>query len=249
MGKQSILHEVEIYLYENYLTPITTDYMGRIEMARTLGLREVCDSAVLRGGANISSEAIRSGSEIMLKEMAYLLCDGFAINLGYFSISLKVLGVFDSPKDIYDPKRHTLQFQITPGIFMRNELQYVRVKTMGVRKDAIDIALVTDTLNGLTDGTITPGEDIIIQGTRVRIAPDDGSDSDVGIFFVTIGSGMIIPVKRRLTQNDPSRIIARVPDLPPGSYTLRIVTKSSSNRQVLLKNAISTEYDRPLIVM
>ena len=248
MGKQSILHEVEIYLYENYLTPITTDYMGRIEMARTLGLREVCDSAVLRGGANISSESIRSGSEIMLKEMAYLLCDGFAINFGYFSISLKVLGVFDSPKDIYDPKRHTLQFQITPGILMRNELQYVRVKTMGVKKGAIDIALVTDTLTGLTDGTITPGEDIIIQGTRVRIAPDDGSDADVGIFFV-IGSGVVVPVTRRLTQNDPSKIIARVPNLLPGSYTLRIVTKSSANRQALLKNAISTEYDRPLIVM
>ena len=246
MGKQSILHEVEIYLYENYLTAITTDYMGRVEMERTLGLKEVCDSAVLRGGANISSDAIRNGSEIMLKEMAYLLCDGFAINFGYFSISLKVLGVFDSPKDTFDPARHTLQFQITPGILMRSELQYIRVKTMGVKKNAIDIALVTDTLTGFTDGTVTPGEDIMIQGTRIRVAPDDGSDPDAGVFFIA-ENGTVTPVTRRLTQNDPSKVIARVPALPPGSYTLRIVTKNTSKG--LLKNAISAEYDRPLIVV
>lgn len=247
MSKKSILHEVEIYLYENHLTPITTDYMGMVEMERTLGLADVCNSAVLRGGANISAEAIRSGSEIMLKEMAFLLCDGFAINFGYFSISLKIRGVFDSPTDTYDPARHSLHFQITPGIFLRNELQYVRVKTMGVKRDAIYIALVTNSLTGLTDGMITPNEDIIIQGNRVRIAPNDGSDPDVGIFFVA-SDGTATPVTRRLTQNDPSKVIARVPVLPPGSYTLRIVTKASQSNKSLLKNALTTEYDRPLII-
>ena len=248
MSKKSILHEVVIYLYENYLTAVETDYVGKVEMARTLGLNEVCDSAVLRGGANISSEAIRHGSEIMLKEMAYLLCDGFAINFGYFSISLKVQGVFNSPTDTYDPTRHTLLFQITPGILMRNELQYIRVRNMGVKRNAVYIALVTDTFTGLTDGTVTPGEDIIIQGTRVRIAPDDGSDPIVGIFIIS-ADGSVTPVTRRLTQNDPSRVIARVPDIAPGSYTLRIVTKASQGNKALLKNALTAEYDRPLIVV
>ena len=248
MSKKSILHEVEIYLYENHLTPITTDYMGRIEMSRTLGIKEVCDSAVLRGGANITSEAIRTGSEIMLKEMAWLLCDGFAINLGYFIISLKVSGVFDSPNDLYDPKRHSLRFQITPGIYLRNELEYVRIKNMGVKRNSMYISLVTDSLTGLTDGTVTRNDDIIIQGTRVRIAPDDGSDPEVGIFFVA-ANGTATPVTRRLTQNDPSKVTARVPSsLLAGTYTLRIVTKAGQGKE-LLKNAISTEYDIPLVLV
>ncbi len=53
-------------------------------------------------------------------------------------------------------------------------------------------------------------------------------------------------VERRLTQNDPSRIIARVPaELAPGAYTLRIITQYS-NSAVLLKEPRTLEYDQPL---
>ena len=44
MAKQeSILHVVEIYLFENFLTPDPNDYVGRVETERTLGLNEVCE--------------------------------------------------------------------------------------------------------------------------------------------------------------------------------------------------------------
>lgn len=247
MVNKSILHEVEIYLYENFLTPDPTDYMARIETLRTMGLRDVCESSVLRGGADISAPAMFHASELMLKEMAYRLCDGFSINFGYFSISLKIRGVFTSPTDTFDPQRHTLMFQITPGELLRRELPSIQMKMMGVKKDAIYIALVTDTATGLEDGTITPNDDILIQGTRIRVAPDDGSDAQTGIFFIA-QDGTSTSVSRRLTQNDPSRVIARVPALAPGSYTLRIVTKYI-NKKDLLKNAITAEYDKPLIVM
>ena len=45
-------------------------------------------------------------TELMLKEMAYLLCDGFYVNLGYFSITLKIKGVFANAADTFDPARH-----------------------------------------------------------------------------------------------------------------------------------------------
>ncbi len=248
MANESILHEVEIYLYENFLTPDPNDYAGRVETTRTLGMRDVCESSVLRGGADINASAMYHAGELLLKEMAYLLCDGFSINFGYFSISLKVRGVFTSPTDTFDPKRHSLMFQITPGELLRRELPSIQTKMMGVKRDAAFIALVTDTATGLEDGTITPDEDILIQGTRIGIAPDDGSDAEVGIFFIA-ENGTVAPVTRRLTQNDPSRVIARVPGLRQGSYTLRIVTRLSSNRSTLLKHAVTAEYDKPLIVM
>jgi hypothetical protein len=246
MANESILHEVEVYLYENFLTPDLTDYSARVETTRTLGMRDVCESSVLRGGADINAPAMYHAGELLFKEMAYLLCDGFSINFGYFSISLKIRGVFTSPTDTFDPKRHSLMFQMTPGILLRNELSSIQTKMMGVKKDAVYIALVTDTATGLEDGTITSNEDILIQGTRIRVAPDDGSDPQVGIFFIG-GDGSSTAVTRRLTQNDPSRVIARVPAIPPGSYTLRIVTRYI-NKSTLLKNAITTEYDKPLIV-
>ena len=248
MAKETILHVVEIYLHENFLTPAPNDYIGLVETERTLGMREVCESAVLRGGADINASAMFHASGLMLKEMAYLLCDGFSVNFGYFSISLKIKGVFVNATDKFDPARHSLMFQITPGILLRRELPFVQTKMMGVKRDAIYIGLVTDTATGLEDGTITPNDDILIQGTRIRVAPDDVSDADVGIFFIA-ADGTVTPVTRRLTQNDPSRVIARVPVLSPGSYTLRIVTKAAHSKNTLLKNAVTTNYDKPLIVV
>lgn len=236
-----------MYLYENFLTEDPGDYSGRVETQRTLTLDNVCESAVLRGGADVSAAAMLHATGLALKEMAWLLCDGFSVNFGYFSISLKVKGVFTGPTDTFDPQRHSLMFQITPGELLRRELPSVQIKMMGVKKDAVYIALVTDTATGLTDGTVTPNDDILIEGTRIRIAPDDDTDPETGIFFIA-GDGTPTPVTRRLTQNDPSRVIARVPALAPGSYTLRIVTKYI-NKKDLLKNARTAEYDKPLIII
>lgn len=52
---------------------------------------------------------------------------------------------------------------------------------------------------------------------------------------------------RRLTQNDPSKLIARVPTLADGNYTLRIVTQFSTNKQ-LLKEPRTIEYKKLLTV-
>ena len=71
-----------------------------------------------------------------------------------------------------------------------------------------------------------------------------------GVFFVLRGAETetVRKVDRRLTQNNPSSIIARVPaDLEPGEYILRIVTQFS-NSAVLLKEPRTLEYEQPLFV-
>ena len=52
---------------------------------------------------------------------------------------------------------------------------------------------------------------------------------------------------RRLTQNDPCRIIARVPALTDGKYKLRIVPQFSKG-VTLLKSPRTIEYKLPLTV-
>ena len=69
-----------------------------------------------------------------------------------------------------------------------------------------------------------------------------------GVYFIPRDAPeeTIYKVERRLTQNDPSRIIARVPaELAPGAYTLRIVTQFSNSTQ-LLKEPRTLEYELPL---
>jgi hypothetical protein len=88
------------------------------------------------------------------------------------------------------------------------------------------------------------GDDIIIEGDKLKIAPDD--EAGLGVFFVDTG-GVATPVTRRLTQNDPKHIIARVPALAAGQYRLQVVTRFSSSA-VLLKEPRVIEYDRLLIL-
>jgi len=74
----------------------------------------------------------------------------------------------------------------------------------------------------------------------LKIAPE--GEAGLGIFFVN-ETGTAVPVTHRVTSNDLKTIIARIPALPAGKYTLRIVTKFS-NSSSNLKKISSTEYEK-----
>lgn len=97
---------------------------------------------------------------------------------------------------------------------MRGNLGQVGVEVLGKKAEAGRIGTVTDTLTGLANGHITPNEDIQIDGDRIRI---NGSDSSVGIFFVSEDGKTATPVTRRLTLNAPSRITPVYPPWRMGS--------------------------------
>ena len=67
------------------------------------------------------------------------------------------------------------------------------------------------------------------------------------MFFVA-ADGTETPVTHRLTQNDPSKVVARVPVLAAGAYTLKIVTRFTGGRALLnLPRALT--YELPLNVL
>jgi hypothetical protein len=126
---------------------------------------------------------------------------------------------------------------------MRAALKEVGVEVLGVKDGGAYIGLVTDTATGLADGTITPGDDILVEGDKLKVVPD--GDDGVGVFFVD-AAGTAIPVTRRLTQNGPKKLIVRVPALAPGQYTLRIATRFSSSNTFLTEPRI-IEYDKLIV--
>ncbi|MDR2634130.1 MAG: DUF4469 domain-containing protein, partial [Treponema sp.] len=80
------------------------------------------------------------------------------------------------------------------------------------------ITLVTDIATGKTDGAITPDEDILVTGDKIKIAPED--ESGLGVFFVD-EAGTEHPLTHKITENLPKKLIFRVPSLAAGSYTLK----------------------------
>lgn len=90
----AILHKIKAYLYDNALTKDNpNDFIARTISEKSLSVKQICEAAVNRGGADVSASAMQHATELFLKEMAYQLCDGYSVNTGYFTASTLIRGV------------------------------------------------------------------------------------------------------------------------------------------------------------
>ena len=238
-------HTIKAYLYDNLLTPDPNDFTARVSSERSLSVADICHSAATRGGADVSDAAMNHAVELFLKEMAYRLCDGFAVNTGYFTAMPVVRGVFLNPNETFDPQRHTLQFQFTQGELMRREIEDVEVKIMGVAETGLYIGQVEDMKSRTVNEVLTPGFNLRVTGTKLRVV---GDKPGVGIFFRETATNTATKVDEGdIVVNNPSELMIIIPALPAGTYQLEITTQYSTGNK-LLKEVRSAVFDRPLTV-
>ena len=238
-------HTIKAYLYDNLLTPDPNDFVARVSSERSLSVADICHSAATRGGADVSDAAMSHAVELFLKEMAYRLCDGFAVNTGYFTAMPVVRGVFLNPNETFDPQRHTLQFQFTQGELMRREIEDVEVKIMGVAETGLYIGQVEDMKSRTVNEVLTPGFNLRVTGTKLRVV---GDKPGVGIFFRETATNTATKVDEGdIVVNNPSELMIIIPALPAGTYQLEVTTQYSTGNK-LLKEVRTAEFDRPLTV-
>ena len=205
-------HTIKAYLYDNLLTPDPNDFTARVSSERSLSVADICHSAATRGGADVSDAAMSHAVELFLKEMAYRLCDGFAVNTGYFTAMPVVRGVFLNPNETFDPQRHTLQFQFTQGELMRREIEDVEVKIMGVAETGLYIGQVEDMKSRTVNEVLTPGFNLRVTGTKLRVV---GDKPGVGIFFRETATNTATKVDEGdIVVNNPSELMIIIPALP-----------------------------------
>ena len=238
-------HPTKAYPYDSLLTPDPNDFVARVSPERSLSVADICHSAATRGGADVSDAALSHAVELFLKEMAYRLCDGFAVNTGYFTAMPVVRGVFLNPNETFDPQRHTLQFQFTQGELMRREIEDVEVKIMGVAETGLYIGQVEDMKSRTVNEVLTPGFNLRVTGTKLRVV---GDKPGVGIFFRETATNTATKVDEGdIVVNNPSELMIIIPALPAGTYQLEVTTQYSTGNK-LLKEVRSAVFDRPLTV-
>ncbi|RRD57063.1 DNA-binding domain-containing protein [Tannerella forsythia] len=238
-------HTIKAYLYDNLLTPDPNDFTARVSSERSLSVADICHSAATRGGADVSDAAMSHAVELFLKEMAYRLCDGFAVNTGYFTAMPVVRGVFLNPNETFDPQRHTLQFQFTQGELMRREIEDVEVKIMGVAETGLYIGQVEDMKSRTVNEVLTPGFNLRVTGTKLRVV---GDKPGVGIFFRETVTNTATKVDEGdIVVNNPSELMIIIPALPAGTYQLEVTTQFSTNKQ-WLKEPRTSVFEKPLTV-
>jgi hypothetical protein len=235
----------KVWLRPNLLTKdVDNDYTAEVSTVGNTKHNEDIAQAIIDEGSEIKFDTLLSILNQRDRIERNMLQQGNSVQAGNVKLSPRVSGNWIGANAKYEPAAHKITLDAIITNDMRTALQDVGVEVLGVKNSGAYIGLVTDTATGLTDGTITPNEDILIEGEKLRIAPD--GEAGLGIFFVN-AQGESTQVARRLTQNDPKKILARVPALAAGEYTLRIITRySNSNTQ--LNEARTIEYDKKLFV-
>jgi hypothetical protein len=235
----------KIWLRLNLLTKdVDNDYTAEVSTVGNTKRNEDIARAIIEEGSEIKYDTLVDVFNKRDRIERQLLQQGNSVQTGNVRLAPRVSGAWIGSNANFDPAVHKITLDASITNEMRVALEEVGVEVLGVKDSGAFIGLVTDTVTGNIDGSITPNDDIMIEGDKLRIAPE--GEAGIGVFFVN-ASGVATPVTRRLTQNDPKKVLARVPALPAGEYTLQIVTKFSNSTQ-LLKEARTIEYTKKLIV-
>lgn len=221
-------HKIRAYLYDNVLTKDNpNDYTARTVSERSLNVKQICEAAVSRGGADMTTSAMERAAELFLKEMAYQLCDGYSINTGYFTAGTQIRGTFKSPVEAFDTQKHSLIFQFNQGHKLRTEIPNVEVDILGIADASCKILQITDVYTESVNSQLTIGRNLRIKGTKIKIT---GGHPANGIFFVNTGDNSRTKVDDKdIVINKPSELMIVIPNLPVGSYQLEISTQYTSN--------------------
>lgn len=237
-------HYWEFTLRDNPLTKDNTeDCVAEVKSGPKTLRNDDIAKEIKRTGSELKYATLLSVTSQSNEIILEALLNGNSVMTDLCQFIPRITGAFDSPEAPFDPAIHKLTFDIILTKSVREALAKVKTINLGAKGETAGIGLVTDTLTGATNGAITPNDDILIAGNSIKIA---GDDAVAGVFFV-VEDGTTTKVARRLTQNDPSKLIARVPALADGNYTLRIVTQFSTNKQ-LLKEPRTIEYKKLLTV-
>jgi hypothetical protein len=231
------------------LTDDPTDYVAEVDTAGNTRRQADIIERMAAEGSEIKPETIKAILDRANNIKRDFILQGYGVNDDFIHLTPRVPGVWTG-KETYTEGKHRITVDAVLSKAMREELKQVGVRVLGVADSGARIMLVTDVATGKTDGFITPGDDILVAGDKIKILgktqPDGTPEPGINLFFVTPNGLDVIPATR-ISENMPSHIVARVPaNLDEGEYRLRIVTRFAGAN--LLKTPRVIEYELPLTV-
>ena len=198
------LHRIRVKLYPNYLPDAGGKYLAKTNNEATLSVEDVCAALKNRGGYTGKYETLTENVKQYFNEMAYQLCDGFAVNTGYFSIQPNIGGTFDSAKETYNEKKNPLNFRFRTLSALRNLARHINIDIEGVADNAGWIDEFTDIDENAVNSIFIENNLFSITGSRIKIAGDDPS---CGVYFVPVEAPSKAVKVKRIADNTNIKII------------------------------------------
>ena len=234
---------LEYVLEVNDLTVAPGDYRAQVVNVASHTQEDVVNR-IMRIGAGLTRSDIAAVLEAEKQVIVELVSEGGAVTTELFNAFPSIQGVFHSPEESVDGVHQKVRINLHAGTALRDAAGAVKTKKLpGVVSGTI-ISSVTDVKTGSQNNLLTPGRNIKITGSKLKVAGDDPA---VGLFFDNEAGGPPLPVDSSdLVVNHPAEIIAVIPQLAPGTYRLRIVTQYSSGNY--LKHPHTAIFDKALTV-
>ncbi len=218
------------WLKANLLTKeITDDYIAEVStIGTTLRNKDIAQRLVASRTQYKYEDILNILTQAdELKRQA--VAEGSSVLDGVCQITPRVLGTWTGGKTVFDPKVHKITVDMVPSADLRKILTQVGVELLGIKDSVAYISNVTDVMSGEVNGTLTPGGNVIIDGSYIKVDKGDGTTN--GSIFFMDSEGNAHGVTLPLTVNDPSRVICTVPEnLTAGEYTVKINTRYTRGR-------------------
>lgn len=229
MSKKKLIWEV--YLRPNTLTKENDrDCIADVHAHAATQRNEDIAEIITKERTEFRKETIINILNMRDKAVKDLIEEGLSFMDGIVQISPRVSGVWETENSPYDAAIHKRTVDLIPTADLRTALDAIGVKVLGIKEETSRITEITDTATGLKDGTLTIGDDIIIEGDKLKI---DETDAAQGVFFKA-ENGAEYKTNRRLSVNKPGQIIVRVPkEVPEGKVTVMIRTKFAGSGKPL----------------
>jgi hypothetical protein len=241
-----VLHRIRVKLYPNYLPKVEGAYIARTDNEAALSIEQVCAALKNRGGFTGNYDDLVDHVKQFFDESAYQLCDGFAVNTGYYSIHPNVGGTFDKVTEERRDAKHPISFRFRTRAPLRALAEHIEVEVEGLAEVNGYIDEVIDVSAEAVNETLTPGGMFAISGHKIKITGDNAA---VGVYFVfTANPDQRYKVSGNLAENTSVKLIGVIPpELATGIYQVEIVTQFSGGSN-LLKEPRTITFNSPLTV-
>jgi len=228
-----VLHRIRVKLYRSNLPRAKGGFYARPANEAALSVEDVAAALKNRGGFTGNYHDLVRHVREFFWEMAYQLCDGFAVNTGWFVVQPVIKGFFETAVGDFDIKKHAVGFRYRTGVSLRKLARNVVIEIEGEADVSGMIECITDVVSGAANQTVTPGGFFNIDGRRIKVIGPGGAAEpgpDCGVWFLKDAGGAPAQsphrykVTRALSVNTCSHVIGMVPALPAGEYGVEIVT-------------------------
>jgi hypothetical protein len=228
------LHVIRVRLYPNYLqsTGVEGEYIARTNSEASLSIEQVCAALKNRGGYTGNFEELQENIRQFFDEAAYQLCDGFAVNMKYFSIHPNISGTFNSVSEARDSKKHPITFRFRAQSPLRRLVNFIEVLVEGLAETSGWIDEFEDAESHSINTFFTPGNLFILHGDKIKIAGDDPA---CGLYFVPVEDPAKAVKVTRIAENNPSRIIGIAPETNCLRNKIEIRTQATNSSAIFLK--------------